>query len=187
MAFTTHKSILDGINRDDENSWRRVYKFYTPLIRLAGKDFHVPEMYLDDLVQNVFITLASGKTIVFDSSRGRFVYFLRGIVRNKAREMLRRIFRDEKTETYMISQADTIIEPDLFSEEWQQYIRMRILKMLKSELTPELFQIFDFLYIRRWPVTRVSRYLGLPISTVYFARKKIQKKCRIIRFKLNDF
>ena len=64
MAFTTHKSILDGINRDDENSWQRFYKFYTPLIRLAGKDFHVPEMYLDDLVQNVFITLASGRTIV---------------------------------------------------------------------------------------------------------------------------
>ena len=187
MAFTTHNSILDGIRNDDERAWQRFFAFYAPLIRLAGRDCKVPEMYLDDLVQNVFTAVATGRTASFEFSRGRFIYFLRGVIRNKAREILRSLSRQEKVKTEWLQMTGDFEAPDIFSgDEWLQYIRVRLLYLLKKELPPPLYQIFDLLYIRNWTVARVAQYLEMPQSSVYFARKQIQKKYRTIRQQLRD-
>lgn len=182
MAFTTHDSIIDGVREQDEESWQRFVAFYTPAIRLAGRDFRVPEMYLDDLVQNVLMMISTRLIFQFDSSKGRFRYFLRGIVRNKAREMIRNLMRQKVMRAELTYLHDDCCCPDLYSQEWKNYIHQQIRDVLRANLSPAHFQIFEFLYLKNWPVSRVAEYLDLPQSTVYFARKTILKQCRIVRW-----
>lgn len=83
MAFTTHFSILDGIQHDEESAWDRFHALYAPLIRLHGKDCGIDDGNLDDLVQEVLLAVSHNcENFTYDASRGHFRNYLRRIIRN---------------------------------------------------------------------------------------------------------
>ena len=184
MAFVVHESVLDGVRNNDEQSWQQFVTVYTPLVRLAGRDLHVPEMYLDDLIQNVFLTMASGQLEKFDTARGNFIYYFRGIIRNKAYELLRSINRQEKVKEILPKDEEAVTDPDPFQQEWQRHIRRQIRTVLRQNLSPFLFQVFELLYIHNKTALQVSQQLNKPLSSVYLARNQIQKTCRRLRNQL---
>ena len=188
MAFTTHPSIIEGVRRNEDSAWQRFVDYYIPLIRLCGRDHNVPEMYLDDLISNVFFAIAAGK-MDFDATRGRFIYFLRGVIRNKSHELLRSISRQEilKTQaTHLFEEVDDGDFAEIHVEEWRKYVRRWLWEKLQKELSPLHFQIFDFLFLRHWPAARVADYLHISLPNVYVARKSIIKKCRAARLHLQE-
>ena len=87
MKFTTNYDILNKVKDNDEIAWEQFYKFYAPLIRLHGRDCGLKEQYLEDLIQNVMITLSMQMPgFVYDPSRGRFRDYLRKIIRARAND-----------------------------------------------------------------------------------------------------
>ena len=181
MSFSMQQNILSGIRQDDEVSWQQFFIQFAPLVRLAGRDCRVPEMYLDDLVQNVFMAVAADHMKSYDPDRGNFCHFFRGIIRNKAYELLRSINRQEKVKSEMLNFAEEEFSEDAYSAEWVKYVKKRVWRDLQAELPQGLWEIFELLYLRNWSVLQVSQHLKMPQSTVYVARKRIQKKCRTMR------
>ena len=53
MAYTTRKELLDGISRNDVDSWRQFIDFYTPFVRLRAKDLRLRPQEVEELLQAI--------------------------------------------------------------------------------------------------------------------------------------
>ena len=93
MSFTTHFSIVGHLKEEEDSSWERFFQTYGPLIRMHGKDCGVPEGALDDLVQNVMLSVfKQSKRFEYDPARGRFRDYLRMIIRARANDFFRELY-----------------------------------------------------------------------------------------------
>jgi len=185
MAFTTHLSVLDGIRQDKEEAWRRFCALYAPLVRLCGRDCGVPEDLLADLTQEVLLTLARGHGAGYDDKRGHFRCFLRGIIRNKAHELLR---RDRDAATVPLTEdlpvpAEGGLAAD-FDREWAEQVSRIVCARLREELPPVHFQVFELLHRHGWRAGQVAEFLHLPKPTVYSIDRRTQEKIRRFRREL---
>ena len=63
MAYTTRKTLLQGVLNGDESSWEQFLEFYKPLIRLCGHDFNLTEEEIQDLPQEVLIEVHNANAI----------------------------------------------------------------------------------------------------------------------------
>lgn len=184
MSFTTHLSILEGMKEDRESCWERFYRTYAPLIRLHGKDCGIRADNMEDLVQNVMITVSSQiHRFTYRSDLGHFRHFLRKIIRARSMDMLRTLYRHEMTLPEMGQEA---VLDDQFEEEWRDHIRQVSLALLKKSISARHYQIFDLLDIQQVRVRDVARLYKLPEATIYSIRNRTEEKLRAI-VKNQDF
>lgn len=175
MSFTTHFSILEGLKNNSNVSWERFYHFYMPLIRMHGKDCGITEQDLDDLVQNVLISI---NTIIsgfrYNPAIGRFRDYLRKIIQARSADLLRSLYKNE-----FVPLTETMDGPVLdqqFEEEWHDYIQSSSLELLKKEINILHYQIFLMLDMQNRSIKEVSKLYNLPESTVYSIRQRTETK-----------
>ena len=140
MSFTTRISVLNGIKNDDELSWERFYDIYGPLIRLHGKDCGIREDYIDDLIQNVMISLSRQiKNFTYQRDLGKFRNFLRKIIRARSMDILRRLYRNELSIPEYGLQDEAVLDTH-FEEEWRSHVWKVSLMLLKQAVSPKHYQ-----------------------------------------------
>lgn len=178
MKFDTDYGILSKVKNKDEIAWERFYNFYAPLIRMHGRDCGLKEQYLEDLIQNVMITLSMQMpSFVYDPARGRFRDYLRTIIRARANDMLRKIYRQERIPYEPDDEADTT---DLFEEEWRSHIREHSLEMLKAQVSAHHYQIFYLLDVQHRKVKELAELYNVPPVSIYTIRTRVEAKLRRI-------
>lgn len=183
MSFTTHFSIVNGIKNEQDPSWNRFFETYEPLIRLHGKDCGIPADSIDDLIQNVMLSVYKQmETFVYDPKRGRFRDYLRFIIRARANDMLRAFYKAEKIREIELSEEYL---DDLFSTEWEEHIKTESLKKLKATSSTQHYQLFHMLEIQNRDVKEVADFFNLPKATVYSIRKRMEEKLRQIAKELD--
>lgn len=183
MSFTTHFSVLEGIKDNDNKAWERFFAVYSPLIRLHGKDCGLRSEHLDDLVQNVMLSLVEQiQSFQYDPNRGRFRDYLRHIIRARSCDMLRDIYKQECFQK--MDKPESILD-DLFQTEWEEHIRRSSVEKLKDEVSAKHFQIFQLLDIQNRKVHDVARFFKLPEATIYSIRNRTEEKLKQIAEKLD--
>lgn len=176
MSFTTHFSVVNNIGDEHSPAWNRFFQQYQPLIKLHGKDCGIPENALDDLVQNVMLSVfKQSATFSYDSSKGRFRDYLRTIIRARANDMLRAVYKQAKVLDFT---PDEACLDDLYKAEWQDYIKKESLRKLKEESSAEHYQLFYMLEIQNRSVRETADFLDLPKATVYSIRQRMEEKLR---------
>lgn len=184
MAFTTHISVIDGVWKSDDSAWKRFNDIYSPLIRLHGHDCGLDSDSLDDLVQEVLISVASNtQNFTYDPAKGRFRDFLRSIIRHRANDILRKKYRIGKVP---VIEMDNPSLDDLFLEEWQKHVEKTALDMLKKNISAKHYQIYELLVIHRKRVKEVASFFGLPEQTIYSIRKRTEEKLKQIIEKIDN-
>lgn len=183
MSFTTRFSVLEGIKDNDNKAWERFFAVYSPLIRLHGKDCGLRNEHLDDLVQNVMLSLVEQiQSFQYDPNRGRFRDYLRHIIRARAYDMLRDIYKQECFQK--MEKAESALD-DLFQSEWEEHIRRSSVEKLKEEVSAKHFQIFQLLDIQNRKVHDVAKFFKLPEATIYSIRNRTEEKLKQIAEKLD--
>ncbi len=183
MSFTTRFSVLEGIKENDDKAWERFFAVYSPLIRLHGKDCGLRNEHLDDLVQNVMLSLVGQiQSFHYDPNRGRFRDYLRHIIRARAYDMLRDIY---KQECFQKMEKDESVLDDLFRSEWEEHIRRSSVEKLKEEVSAKHFQIFQLLDIQNRKVHDVAKFFKLSEATIYSIRNRTEEKLKQIAEKLD--
>lgn len=178
MKFTTDYDILNGAKDRDEAAWEQFYNFYAPLIRLHGRDCGLKNENLEDLIQNVMITLsAQMPNFVYDPAKGRFRDYLRKIIRARANDMLRKIYRQERIPCEEISEAET---EDQFEEEWREHILTRSMEKLKESVSLHHYQIFYLLEIRHYKVKELAELYHVPPISIYTIRNRLETRLKKI-------
>ena len=175
MKFVTDYDLLSDTKSGDEVAWERFYKFYEPLIRLHGRDCGLKNENLEDLVQDVMVTLSAQMPgFVYDRSKGRFRDYLRRIIHARACDILRRIYRQERIPYEESGEAD------LFEEEWREHILLRSMEKLKEDISLRHYQIFYLLDIRHYKVKTLADLYKVPPISIYSIRSRVEAKLRKI-------
>lgn len=178
MKFVTDYDILKGAKSGDETAWERFYNFYAPLIRLHGRDCGLKNENLEDLVQDVMVTLSTQMpNFVYDPCKGRFRDYLRRIIHARACDILRKIYRQERIPYEEPDEAGQI---DLFEEEWRKHILERSMAKLKENISLRHYQIFYLLDIRHYKVKTLAELYKVPPISIYSIRNRVEAKLRKI-------
>ena len=178
MKFATDYDILTRAKTNDESAWEEFYDFYAPLIRLHGRDCGLKNENLEDLIQEVMITLAAQMpNFVYDPARGRFRDYLRKITRARANDILRKIYRQKRIPCEELSEAE---QADRFEEEWRAHILERSLEKLKETVSLQHYQIFYLLDIRNYKVKTLAKLYQVPAISIYSIRNRVEAKLREI-------
>lgn len=179
MSFTTRESIVNCLKTGEDLAWQRFFSSYAPLIRLHGSDCGLPGNMLDDLVQDVMLSLwKNGKHFVYDRTRGRFRDYLRFIIRARAMDILRQYYREKKCRE-MTSEKDYILD-DTYEDEWREHTIAAAMEILSRHIDERHFQIFQLLDMEHWEIRQVAHFFHLPEPTIYSIRMRTEKKLRKI-------
>lgn len=183
MSFTTRHSILRGIKNDQDDSWNRFFETYSPLIRLHGKDCGIEEDSLDDLVQDVMLSVLNNRQkFEYDPEKGRFRDYLRFIIRARSNDMLRVRYKQEKV--LEIEMSEEYLD-DRYQTEWEEHLRVVSLKKLKETVSARHYQIFHMLDIQNRKIKEIARFFKMSEASVYSIRNRTELKLRQIAEELD--
>ena len=116
---------------------------------------------------------------VYDPAKGRFRDYLRRIIRARACDMLRKIYRQERIPYEAEEEA---VQNDRFEEEWRSHILEQSLERLKDHVSLHHYQIFYLLDIRHYKVKELARLYNVPPVSIYTIRNRVESKLkRIVR------
>ena len=185
MAFTTKKSLLAKVRAGDEVSWREFYETYRPLIHLVGRDCGLRYEENEELVQLVMSEIFQKDVLAkydvdkvpddvvfsYDPARGRFRYYLKGIIRNHALKMYHRrrehVGLDEVPEPAAEERIDVC-----WDEEWRRHVLMQALGELRGRVRAETYSAFEMYALQERPVQEVADFLKLSTNSVYVAKNR---------------
>ena len=178
MKFITDYDLLKKTKTRDETAWENFYNFYAPLIRLHGRDCGLKNENLEDLVQNVMLTMAEQMPgFVYDPAKGRFRDYLRKIIRARANDMLRKIYRQERLPAEDLEEAET---NDRYEEEWKENVLSRSLEQLKSGISLLHYQIFYMLDVNHYSVNELAELYQMPPVSIYSIRSRVESRLKKI-------
>ena len=183
MSFTTHPSVIRNLGDEKSEAWNRFFELYAPLIRLHGKDCGIDDDSLDDLVQNVMMSVFhSSARFEYDPAKGRFRDYLRFIIRARANDMLRARYR--KVNPPEIPVVEECLD-ELYAAEWEEHVRTESLKKLKTDVLARHYQIFHMLDVQNRNVKEVARFFRMSAASVYSIRNRTELKLRRIAEKMD--
>ena len=186
MAFTTRKSLLARVREGGEIPWREFYATYKPLVYLCGGDCGLTDDEKDELVQKVMCEIFEkdivGKydpdhvpdDVVFrhDPARGRFRHYLRQMIRNQARKIIRaRRSAELPLDDALDKRTDDALEA-AWDSEWRRHLLNMALAELKGRVQPETYVAFEMYALQNRPAQEVAEFLNISVASVYTAKNR---------------
>ncbi len=167
MAYTTRKTLLQGVLKGDESSWEQFLEFYKPLIRLCGHDYELTDEEIKDLQQEVLIEVHNANVIgKYTQNRGRFRDYFRTIIRRKA-------IRIRKQRLRLIEQMPVSSKTELeaaWEKEWQEILLKVATNELKEKVNSTNFMAYDLNVNQGIPAPQVATMLNITLNQVYLAK-----------------
>ncbi|HWH72552.1 MAG TPA: sigma-70 family RNA polymerase sigma factor [Candidatus Sulfotelmatobacter sp.] len=173
---------------EDQDSWQEFFSIYRRLIFSTALKAGLSESEAEDVLQETVLSVAKTiKDFQYDRSRCTFKSWLRHLTqkriadrfRKRARESLASPSPTTQTEgTALLERLPDPASPDwdaIWEQEWQQNLLDAALERVKSQISPEQFQIFDFYVLRKMPVKRVAAALEVNVAQIYLAKHRVSR------------
>jgi RNA polymerase sigma factor (sigma-70 family) len=173
LARASHQSA-------DSQSWQALADVYAPLLRRWLKAYDVQDADADDLVQEVFGTLARELPHFQHNQRvGAFRAWLRNILVNRLRNFWRG--RDQRP----MSGGSSVLErlnqladnqsqsSRLWDEEHDRLVMARLMELVRPRFLPKTWDAFHRQMFEGQSPEDVALELGMPLASVYVARSRV--------------
>ncbi len=175
---STPASLLERLKGPGEHeAWARFRLLYAPLIERWVDKLGVPLADRDDVVQEVFVTLAQKlPAFEYDSARGRFRGFLRTVTQSRAADWHRRAPR-----TVSLPQdigALTSPPDDIEEAEYRDQLVRRAVEIMRTEFEPVTWKAFWEYVVEDRPPADVATELNLTVDSVYTAKTRVLRTLR---------
>jgi RNA polymerase sigma-70 factor, ECF subfamily len=182
----TRQSLLFRAQHGEENAWKDLTDLYRPLIIGWLNRQGVPAGDLEDLTQDVLLTVIKHlPTFEHSGRRGAFRAWLRTIVCSRTTDYWRAI--DAGTQGQGGSGATAalqdIADPDSglnkqWDEEHDRYVLNCVLDLVDEEFEPSTLQAFRRLALDGASGTEAAGELGLSVAAVYVAKSRVLQRIR---------
>ncbi len=187
-TLMTRASLLGRLkNWEDAASWEEFTQTYSRLIRGVARQSGLNEAEAKDVEQETLLCVA--RTIHdFESNpaRGSFKSWLLNLTRWRIADQFRKRGPNPdagRPEDAPSNERTATIEqvPDPFSldavweTEWKKNLFETALARIGRRVKPKHLQIFDLYSVRRWPVSKVARELGVSMVQVYLVHHRVTK------------
>ncbi len=171
-------TLLDRIRGQEADGWARLVALFTPTLSRWCRDAGVPEADLDDVVQEVFVSVArSILNFRREGPNDSFGAWLRRIARNRSLDSLRRGRRRKE-----VLPGDDLPEPEAhapgFSAEEVAEIYAIAAEQARAEFAPRVFRAFEQTALEGRPAREVAEELGMTRAAVYQARHRVYLRLR---------
>ncbi len=182
----TRQSLLLRAQNGEGNAWKDLTGLYRPLILGWLNRQGVPPSDLDDLSQEVLLSVVKHlPTFQHSGQRGAFRTWLRTIVCRRTADYWRTI--DPNTQTTGGSGATAalqqIADPDSelnrqWDEEHDKYVIHCLLDLVEQKFEPVSLQAFRRLALEGACGADVAQELNLSIAAVYVAKSRVLARIR---------
>ena len=186
--FIPTRASLLGRLKDwqDEESWREFFNIYRQLIFSFAIKSGLTEAEAEDVVQETVISVAKTiKEFEYDPGRCRFKSWLRHLTqkriadcfRKRPREqLLPRTVSDDTARTAAIERVPSEDNLEsIWEEEWQKRLLDAAIERVKTQVSAEQYQMFDFYVLKKMPARKVTAALGTSVGQLYLAKHRISK------------
>ncbi|MCG8649822.1 MAG: sigma-70 family RNA polymerase sigma factor [Pirellulales bacterium] len=181
MPSTTRLTLVQRVRSGDNDSWWELEHVYRPLIRSTLRRFGFQSQDVDDLTQEVLVSLH--RTIdqfVHNGRPGAFRRWLRIVTVNQAREFLRSKgtkagCTHEKLDTFADEKSSLSRE---FDRQHDRHVLSVMLGRVASDFTPTTMESFKRYVIEGQPTQQVARDVGVSVQAVYLSKSRVLKVLR---------
>ena len=190
----TRQSLLLRAQTGEENAWKDLSDLYRPLILSWLNRQGVPASDLEDLCQDVLLSVVKHlPNFQHSNRRGAFRSWLRTIVCSRTADYWRRI--DPGVEASGGSGVTAVLqriadpESDLnrqWDEEHDQYVVRRLLDLVEEVFEPTTLQAFRRLVLEGASGAETAKELGLSVMSVYKAKSRVLRRIRQVAEGLID-
>jgi RNA polymerase sigma factor (sigma-70 family) len=183
----TSATLLERLrDRADAEAWQRLVDLYSPLLSAWLRRHALQDADVEDLVQEVLLTVASEAPQFEHSGRpGAFRHWLRNILTNRLREFWRgRRLRPVATgDSNFADLLDQLQDPNsgishLWDQEHDQHIVRRLLAMIEPQFAPSTWQVFRRVVLDGARPDAVAAEFGLTVNAVFIAKSRVLQRLR---------
>ena len=182
----TRQSLLLRAQTGEENAWKDLTDLYRPLIIGWLNRQGVPARDLEDLSQDILLSVVKHlPTFQHSGRRGAFRSWLRTIVCSRTNDYWRAI--DASTQASGGSGATAALQqladPDSslnrqWDEEHDRYVLDCLLDLVEEEFEPATLQAFRRLALDGASGAEAAQELGLSVAAVYVAKSRVLQRIR---------
>jgi RNA polymerase sigma-70 factor (ECF subfamily) len=182
----TRQSLLLRARTGEANAWRGLTDLYRPLIIGWLNRQGVPARDLEDLSQDILLSVVKHlPTFEHSGRRGAFRSWLRTIVCSRTTDYWRAIEAGTQGSggsgaTAALQQiADPDSDPNRqWDEEHDRYVLDCLLDLVEEEFEPATLQAFRRLALDGASGAEAARELGLSVAAVYVAKSRVLRRIR---------
>lgn len=177
---TTRVSLLLRIkNRDDGVAWREFDAIYRPMLRKFALAYGADATEADDVVQHCMAAIHKHiDRFEYDPSKGRFKGWLKTLVNNRIRNLIRkRKERIAMTGDFAAAAAAESQDPEaVFEKIWMDEHLTHALRLVRREVEEKTFNAFVDYVIKERPVEEICAEHGLNANQVHKSKYRLTKK-----------
>jgi RNA polymerase sigma-70 factor (ECF subfamily) len=186
--FIPTRASLLGRLKDwqDEESWREFFNIYRQLIFSFAIKSGLTEAEAEDVVQETVISVAKTiKEFEYDPERCRFKSWLRHLTQKRIADCFRKRPREQllprtvSGDTARTAAMERVPSEDnlesIWEEEWQKRLLDAAIERVKTQVSAEQYQMFDFYVLKKMPARKVTAALGTSVGQLYLAKHRISK------------
>lgn len=176
---TTRPSLLLRIrNRSDADAWRTFDAIYRPMLQRFAHACGLNDTDAEDVTQHCLAaTYRNIGEFAYDPKKGRFKSWLRTMVNNRVRDLLR--MRGEQqgdTRAFQQAQEREPSPDEVFEKIWMEEHLRHCLHELRMEVEETTFQAFWNYVMEEQPVERVCAELGIKPNNVYTIKWRMTER-----------
>jgi RNA polymerase sigma-70 factor, ECF subfamily len=182
MMGDTRQSLLLRAQGGDEGAWKDLTILYRPLIVGWLRYQSVPAHEIDDLVQEILLSVVQGLPSFRHPGRaGAFRSWMRTIAHNCACDFWKG--RGRQAAGGAAEALRLLEDPDsdlnrLWDEEHDRYLLRCLLDLMELEFEPATMKAFRRVALDGASAAAVAGELGLSVGAVYAAKSRVLGKLR---------
>ena len=182
----TRHSLLLRARTGEENAWKDLTDLYRPLIIGWLNRQGVPAVDLEDLSQDVLLSVVKNlRNFAHSGHRGAFRSWLRTIVCSRTADYWRATGASAQASGGSDATAalQQIADPDSdlnrqWDEEHDRYVLGCLLDLVEEEFEPSTLRAFRRLALDGAGGAEVAMELGLSVAAVYMAKSRVLQRIR---------
>jgi RNA polymerase sigma-70 factor (ECF subfamily) len=176
---TTRPSLLLRIrDRSDTDAWRTFDAIYRPMLQRFARARGLDQDAAEDVTQQCLAAIYDHiGEFNYDPSKGRFKSWLRTLVNNRVRDLLR-VQRDRQGDTGAFRQAQQREDSpeDVFEQIWMEEHLGHCLRELRCEVEETTFKAFWDYVMEEQPIEHVCAALNLKPNNVYTIKWRLTER-----------
>jgi RNA polymerase sigma-70 factor (ECF subfamily) len=182
----TRQSLLLRAQTGEENAWKDLTDLYRPLIIGWLNRQGVPAVDLEDIAQDVLLTVVKQlPNFEHSGRRGAFRSWLRTIVCSRTIDYWRGAVSSTQASggSGATAALQQIADPDSalnrrWDEEHDRYVINCLLDLVEEEFEPTTLRAFRRLALEGASGAEVAQELGLSVAAVYMAKSRVLQRIR---------
>jgi RNA polymerase sigma factor (sigma-70 family) len=188
LRSVTSETLLQRV-RDwgDEASWRQFFATYHQVVLSLATKSGLTRSESEEVAQATMIDVADRiRSFRYDRAAGSFKNWIGFQTRARIKEQWERREREQSVfrPTPMVPARDQTGTVERFPDEqsdpmlcldrtWKETLTETALAQVREKVAPKHFQMFDLYVMKRWPLSRISRTLGVSAAQVYLTKSRV--------------